>query len=437
MTLSYVNQGAQTYPPYMYSMDQNGQEQYPQQWNMPSGMSQQSSWGYGQAYGSGYQMPQSSQYSSPSYSAVKIDINGATVGTGGSGGSMAGMPMYPGRAQMMRPATQYMPPNMAPPPNMPPVYNAGYNTPPYIPPSGYMMPPNNMAPIPPQGMNNQQPLPAPAPPPVINQTYPQPPIPSSENNTQQPPVAPPPPAIDQADNQQPINNNIQNQTQDINQQQPIGQIDPAVKPLAQAINTITPPPGQEMPLQQEDQAIRTIAQYAQTYQAANDMVKADPTNPTALQAKEKVDKLVKQMLIDEKVFKGLISVATEDTSNLSGPEKQQAEENKIISMWSLALLQRLFREEVNQELAKDNIPPMSLGEIPGVEQVVGNIKADPNPKVREAGIVALREVADPTNPKDKEIMNAILNIAAKQDSSKDVRTVAQSALQDFQTAGKQ
>lgn len=440
MTLSYVNSGAQANQPNVYPPGQPPQWQ-PQQWNYPAAPQQGANQGY-------YSMPQQQVYgyqpaqqSAPSYSAVKIDINGATV-NGNQGQTPPAMPAYPGMSQVRRPAPQYMPSYTMPPQN--------YAQPAPPPPPVYMPPAQpyitqqpapavnnsqvyNMAPPPPppqpqQAMAQQQPMmtqPQQAQniPPVLAP----PPAPNMQPAQNQPQV--PPPAIDQANNQQPQQPGQVQQPQQANEQ---AQVDQSVQPLFNAIKTITPSQGQEPSFAEQDNSIRTIAQYAKTYMAANEMIKADPSNPTAQQAKTKVDNLIKPLLIREKVFKGLTDVATKDTSGLSGTEKQQAEENKEIGMWTLAYLQSIFRDEMNAELAKDNIPPMSLGEVPGISQVVGNIKSDPNPRIREAGIVALREVADPDNPKDAELMRVILETAAKQDKSKDVQKVAKNALKDFQ-----
>lgn len=448
MTLNYVNPGAQTIPPGMYLTNPTGQAP---QWNTQNSSSPHSGY-YGQNMAYGYQAPQYPQQA-PSYSAVKIDINGATIDSGQRQPNSV-MPMYPGRAQMMNAVPQYMPPQQFVPPagNMPapqyimPQQAMGAATVPQFTPQQHFIPQQiNPSPVPPPTVNQQQaqqsqimqqqpvqqlPYVAPVPLPVMNQQPVQPAGVMPNAQQQQPNTAanqatptPPPPAIDQTANQQPAN-----ETQQTGAEQKT--VDPSVKPLSEAIKTLTTE-GQQPSFAEQDQAIRTIAQYAQTFQAANDMIKADPENSTAQQAKQKVDNLVKPMLIDEKVFKGLADISKTDTSALSGEEKQKAEENKKISMWTLAILQKIFREEVNKELAKDNIPPMSIGEIPGVDKIVDNVKSDPNPEIREAGIVALMEVFNPENQKDVELMKVILKTAAEQDSSKNVKTVAQSALNEL------
>ncbi len=411
MTLSYVNPGTPTYPPRMYPVSSPVRQQYPQ-WNVPAPPP---------SYPGYYAMPQYPVYGqqipygprvnngSPSVSAVKIDINGATVGAGSASqipsyAPAPRIPMYPGRAQMINPAPQFVPGNMTPPPGYypsPNTYPAGrYNTPapPYIMPSQAV----GFAP-------QQQPQIAPVPPqPIINQPAGNIPI--------------PPAAIDQQNNQQ---------TANIPQISSSAPVDQAVLPLSQALNIIIPKPGQQPSFEEQSKAIKIVGQYAKTAQAANTLLKANPKNPSAIQAEQKVKKLVNPLLINENTFKGLASIAVSDTSGLSGEQKQKADENKVTSMWTLAILQKLFRGEMNKELKKENIPPMSINELPGITQIVGNIKADPNPDIRTAGIVALMEVANPKNPKDVQTMKTILNIAAKQDGSEDVRNTAKSALKEF------
>ncbi len=306
---------------------------------------------------------------------------------------------------MMNP--QYMPP-------MPPAYPT---TPPmqYMPPQQIQQPP----------VMQQQVPPVPVPPPAIDQV--------AENKPIVPPAKEekPAPQVKQetkpqeekpVENLPPVEDTKSKSTT---------AVDPAVQPLSQALETITFESGKKPSQEEQSVAIQTIAQYAKTAQAANEMVKMDPNSPEAKEAKKKTDTLIKPMLIDEKMFKGLANISVSDTSKLSEAEKQKADENKIISMWTLAMLQRLFKDEMNEELKKENIPPMSVNEVPGVSQIVVNVKSDPNPDVREAGIVALMEVADSDNPRDAETMKMILQTAIDQDNAKNVKNTAKNALKNF------
>jgi hypothetical protein len=158
-------------------------------------------------------------------------------------------------------------------------------------------------------------------------------------------------------------------------------------------------------------------------------------------------------LINEEVFKGLSGIASKDTSKLPGKTQQQlelskkkqsgkalneqeevmlntpsqkelAEQNKIISMWTMAVLQKNLRDAINSGLAP-NDPPVPLHELPGVKEIENNIKHDSNPLVRSAGIQAFRYVAQPT---DYPMLSTILNTVIKVDKDPAVKADAQSTL---------
>lgn len=424
MTLNYVNQGQPmtAQPMSVPGMIIPEQAQY----NMPAMPAQQGCYAmpYAPVYGN--------QPSQPcQFSAVKIDIIDPKIDAGQA-------PIYPGRTQVVNPMPQqYMMPPPMPQQSFPPVSTAYPIGIPNVPAPQYIAPPQSVGlqpPIP-QPMVQQLPPPIPQPMPVPPQVVGQYPV------SQMPTVVPVPVQNTQMNQQIQTPQQLQPQQQvppaAVDQVQPqTEELPPEVQPLMLAIKAITPGQGQQIPAAEQDQAIRTIAQYAEAFNAANEMIKADPENAMAKEAKAKIDQLVKPILTGENVFKGLTAIVTSDTSSLSAEEKQQSDQNKITSMWTLAALQKIFREEVNKELANENLPPMSLGEAPGLAQIVGNIKSDPNPKVREAGIVALMEVADPKNPKDVELINVVLNTAAEQDSSEGVKEVAKNAIVDLKTAAE-
>lgn len=335
------------------------------------------------------QQPQPIQNGGPSLSAVKIDINNPTMDANG-GAQRAFMPQQP---QYQQP--QYMP--QLPPPPIP-----------------------QFVPTMPMPM----PMPMPVPPPPVITQYPVPPAVIDTQATQYPQQVMP---QQQQTVQQPVPPQPTQNAQ---------QLDPAVVPLAQALAVITPENGKQPPtIDEEAGAVNVIAQFAKTYQAANEMVKAQPNNPQAINAREKVKTLIDPMLIDEKAFKALANIATKDTSTLSGQERQKADQNKSHSMWTLAMMQKIFRGEMDKELAKENMPRVSLGEVPGVSQIVDNTRKDPNPQVREDAIYALMEITDPKNPKDAAMMKAILNTVAKEDRSGKVKNAAKDAIKDLKRNG--
>lgn len=132
-------------------------------------------------------------------------------------------------------------------------------------------------------------------------------------------------------------------------------------------------------------------------------------------------------LLNEETFKGLSGVITKDNSQLQGPQKAKAEENKETGMYSLALLQNNMRNQMNAQSKQQGIPPMTIKDLPGVTDIVANVKNDPSPAVRSAGISALNFLA---KPEDKEIVAPIYQQALN-DQSPDVKNAAKLALSKF------
>ncbi|NLF84449.1 MAG: hypothetical protein GX568_10805, partial [Candidatus Gastranaerophilales bacterium] len=369
---------------------------------------------------------------------------------------MMQMPMMPMAAPMMPPMpSMYMPPIMPQMPQMPqmmPPMMAQTPTPVYVQvlsvpqPGMYsepqIIPQQVLQQIPAQTVPQDIIPPVAPPPPAIAVPTVAPPPAAIDV----PPVVPPPAAIDVQAPQQQVapamippqkDATLQPELQppvDMDLNEP--QIDPAVAPLVQALSIIAPEDGKQPSFAEEAAAINVIAQFANTYQAANNMISAQPNNPDAINAREKVKTLIDPLLIDEKTFKALANVATRDTSALPQQERQIADQNKTGSMWTLAMLQKIFRSEMDRELQKENMPRISLGEIPGVSQIVDNVRRDPNPRIREDAIIALMEITDPRNPKDAAMMKSILQTVAKHDNSKKVKKTAKDALKDIKKNNK-
>lgn len=258
-------------------------------------------------------------------------------------------------------------------------------------------------------------------------------------------IAPPPPAIEQEVkvseppvSEKPAVDKAANEAQVKSAEQ--AQEEEAVKPLMEALKTIIPQQGApEQPIDTQVKAVQTIAQFARVAEASNQLAKTSPETPEAKQTKEKVDRLIKPNLIKEETFMGLADIMLKDTSKLNGEDKKKADQNRIYGMWTLAMLQKLFKEEMNSEAKKLNIPPVSMGEVPGVSQIstiiIGdkqkNTPPDANPDMREAGIAALVNIADPQDKKDVEIMGAILAEAQK-DPDKKVKDAAIEATKMYQ-----
>ena len=328
---------------------------------------------------------QASTYS-PKISTVSIELNGLEPPKvpGCNNFQSQPTPFYPGMSQLSQPTVPYCP------------YNVMPQTPQ------------------PVGM---QPLPEAIPPSSMVGAVP--PAPQYAQPTQQETAQKQEPAIKPQNNTQTTQN-----TAPVNAQHD----QEAVKPLLDALNVICPKQGApEATLEQQGKAIQTVAQFARVTEAANKLAVTEANNPEVKQTKEKVDSMVKPNLIKEETFLGLADIAIKDTSKLSAEDKKKADENRIMGMWTLAMLQKLFKEEMNQEAKKINIPPISMNEVPGIVQIANIVKKDPNPDVRDAGISALTNIADPQDKKDVETMRAILGEALK-DSSETVKNSASEAM---------
>ena len=369
---------------------------------------------YNPVYGNCCQ-PQQQRAYSPKISTVSIEMNGLQPPQvpGLNDFQQPQMPVYPGMTQLYQSQPAYNPYPVMPQaipqgfqPQPQPVYpgmSQMCQPQPAVPYSPYQVMPQTI----PQDM---QPQPQPVYPPAPQYIQPQP-LPAPEPTTQN---IQPQPAAEQA--QAPVN---PQQDQE------------AVRPLIDALSVICPKQGApEATMEQQEKAIQTIAQFARVAEAAGQLVGTNPNNADAKQTKEKVDALVKPNLIKEETFLGLADIATKDTSKLTGEDKKKADQNRTISMWTLAMLQKLFKQEMNIEAKKINIPPISMNEVPGIVQIADIVKKDANPEVREAGIAALINLADPQDKKDAETMRAILGEAQK-DSDANVKTAASEAIKMY------
>jgi len=166
-------------------------------------------------------------------------------------------------------------------------------------------------------------------------------------------------------------------------------------------------------------------------------------------------------LINEEIFNNLKSIVTKDTSKLpdktpkqielakkqeSGATltdqekvelqkpslKEMAEGNKIIGMWTMAIIQKNLREEVNKELKAENQPPVALYQLPGMPEIENNVKTG-SPEVKSAGIQALRYLAQ---PEDNEVLTGVFNTVIKTETNPAVKADAQNALNSIPKAPK-
>jgi hypothetical protein len=132
-----------------------------------------------------------------------------------------------------------------------------------------------------------------------------------------------------------------------------------------------------------------------------------------------------ELLLNEETFGNLVDFISKDNSALSPSDKEKAETNKQYATYSLALLQKLFREQADGIATQQNIPAITINNLPGMGAVIKNIKENPNPAIREAGIKAITSLA---KPEDKEILTTLLKIVAEKDPDNSVKTLASEQL---------
>lgn len=154
-------------------------------------------------------------------------------------------------------------------------------------------------------------------------------------------------------------------------------------------------------------------------------------------------------LLDVKVVDTLLGIMTRDTSTLQGPSEQKqqareklltgkpvtpeeqadattptplelAERNKQFSMFTVAILQKLYSSEI--EKTANTVVPMT--ELPGAAGIVEQVKSNPNPAVRVAGLEALSYIQRPEYKKD---LTTIFTVA-QQDQDPLIKNVATRAL---------
>jgi len=154
-------------------------------------------------------------------------------------------------------------------------------------------------------------------------------------------------------------------------------------------------------------------------------------------------------LLDVKVIDTLLGIMNKDSTKLTGPtpkqleirEKimskkpvteaetaeavkispmEQAERNKQYSIYTVAILQKLYGSEI-QKMNNTTVP---LTELPGAAGVVEQVKSNPNPMVRASGIDALSYIQ---TPEYKQDLTTLFTIAQK-DKDVNVQQAATKAL---------
>lgn len=175
---------------------------------------------------------------------------------------------------------------------------------------------------------------------------------------------------------------------------------------------------------------------ANTMEEIANMVKDEPAKATELLDANVVDALVNIMNADssklagptqeqitarQKLMAGQEISEQEKTLATTITPMEQAERNKSYAMFTSAILQKLYGEEVNK-LTGSTVP---LTELPAALNVVDQLKDNPNPMVRTSAIEALSYIQTPEYKKDLTTLFTI----AKNDQDKNVQEAATAALE--------
>lgn len=339
----------------------------------------------------------------PTYNAVKIDVNNPSVNTPGVGQSVVNVPQQ---------QPQYATPTM-------PYYNypqAQLYDYPQTPQQPYYMPPQMTCP-----------------PCVMPQVQQMPQAPAA----QQAPVEVPAPQIIQAAPQV-----VQ---QNFNAPQPAPVVTQPTEAPKEAKQVDIVPPAPLTPQVDLNAFVAKLSNpdfeiQATAMEEIANMVKDDPQKATEL--------------LDVKVMDSLTNIVKNDSSNLAGPSPEQlaarqkkdanqaltpdeqklaetpspyeaAERNKSYAMYTLAILQKLYGDEV-AKLTNATVP---LTELPGAVTIVEQLKNNPNPMVRTSAVEALSYIQ---NPAYKNDLNTIFTIA-KNNVDPNVQEAAKFALDKLNT----
>lgn len=246
-------------------------------------------------------------------------------------------------------------------------------------------------------------------------------------------------------------------------QQPAPEAVQAAAPqqVIQQQNFNAPAPVVTQPVQQapaETPNVEVVPPQPMTPQVDLNSFIAKLTNPdyeVQANAMEEIANMVKEdpqkatELLDEKVVNALNTIINTDSSKLAGPtpeqtaarqklmkgeqlsdaDKQlattitpmeQAERNKSYAMFTSAIMQKLYGDEV-MKLTGSTVP---LTELPGAVPIVEQLKNNPNPMVRTSAIEALSYIQQPAYKQDLTTLFTI----AKNDQDKSVQEAATAAL---------
>ncbi len=246
-------------------------------------------------------------------------------------------------------------------------------------------------------------------------------------------------------------------------QQPVAEAAQAVQAAApqevvQQQNINAPAPVVSQPAEQQAPNVEVVPPQPMTPQVDLNSFIAKLTNPdfeVQANAMEEIANMVNEdpqkatELLDEKIIDALGKIINADSSKLEGPTQEQitarqklmkgeqlsdaekelaakitpmeqAERNKSYAMFTSAIMQKLYGDEV-AKLTSSTVP---LTELPGAVSIVEQLKNNPNPMVRTSAIEALSYIQ---RPEYKQDLTTLFTIA-KNDQDKNVQEAATIAL---------
>ncbi|MBQ4647229.1 MAG: hypothetical protein IJB79_07760 [Candidatus Gastranaerophilales bacterium] len=228
-----------------------------------------------------------------------------------------------------------------------------------------------------------------------------------------------------------------------------------VAPVAEAVAPVAP-----IEVQQPAQVV-DVDTLVQNLKSTDANVRGEAINQIAGYAQEAPE--VALQIVSEPIMQALVDIINEDTTGLEGPTAEQkavsekimkgeqltaqeeaiaqqqtspleiANHNRAISIYTLAMIQKLQREELNQyiETQKANgqepIAPLNIQDLIGYNEMVNVIKTEADDNVKLAAIEGLGHIVE---PQDQASVEALLNEAQKS-SNPDIQNAATDALAKF------
>lgn len=251
------------------------------------------------------------------------------------------------------------------------------------------------------------------------------------------------------------------QAQPPQQQMPAPVIEQQQAPVEQA-------PAQQAPVQPQAPAVDTASTQTQNPQNQVDVnaLVAGLQNPDTKVQEDSITKIanlsqgepaMQNAVLSEPVMRGLADIIKQDTSGLQGPSEAQiaainkaasgqqltpeeqalteqlapktaADKNRVISMFTLAMLQKNQRDEIDRynatQDAQNQVPQLPVNDLIGYNEIENAARNEQEKEVKLAAIQALSYVA---RPEDKQALEPVFQ-AALQDPEPLIQSAASEAL---------